>query len=211
MITPLLRIEVERQRLALQTQRLLAGFESQLEHSLGLEVRRVVVQPGPDTTSFVVTDYHDGLAEVLICEPRGRLLASQCGPYSTFRVSVRPGRDLAAQLAAAIAQGETREVRRLALELEDQLATIGSRRASDEPFDYHLYRAAVWLRAHGEPEIDPEPWLERAYATLLEQTSFLAPADRHHFLFGLPLHREIVEAAAREGLATQGGTHPVRH
>jgi len=125
--------------------------------------------------------------------------------------AVALARDLAAQLAAAIAQGETREVRRLALELEDQLATIGSRRASDEPFDYHLYRAAVWLRAHGEPEIDPEPWLERAYATLLEQTSFLAPADRHHFLFGLPLHREIVEAAAREGLATQGGTHPVRH
>jgi len=51
MITPLLRIEVERQRLALQTQRLLAGFESQLEHSLGLEVRLVVVQPGPDTES----------------------------------------------------------------------------------------------------------------------------------------------------------------
>lgn len=115
-------------------------------------------------------------------------------------------RDLAALLEAALATGSATDVRRLARELEEQLARFGPRRPADEPFDLHLYRAAAWRRAHGEPEIDPQPWLQRAYEQLLEQTSYLAPADRHHFLLGLPLHREIVEAAAREGLATQGGT-----
>ncbi len=66
--------------------------------------------------------------------------------------------------------------------------------------DFQLYHAAEWLRGKGHQVEDPLPHLERAYTELMRETGFLAPELRQRFLFQVPVHQAIVDAATRRGL-----------
>lgn len=67
--------------------------------------------------------------------------------------------------------------------------------------DFHLYLAAQWLAERQGRKQDPLVPLKRSYDELMRQTGFLAPAMRQRFLFQVPLHRGIVDAATRHGLS----------
>ena len=67
--------------------------------------------------------------------------------------------------------------------------------------DFHLYLAAQWLEERQGRKQDPLGALKRSYAELMRQTGFLAPAMRQRFLFQVPLHRAIIDAATRHGLS----------
>ena len=67
-------------------------------------------------------------------------------------------------------------------------------------FDYPLSVGAGWLRDRLGGGPDPRPFLEQAYGELLRQTGFLAPAMRQRFLFQIPAHAAILEAATQRGL-----------
>ena len=67
--------------------------------------------------------------------------------------------------------------------------------------DFHLYLAAQWLEEKNDRKLEPLVPLGRSYAELMRQTGFLAPAARQRFLFQVPLHRSIVDAATRHGLS----------
>ena len=71
--------------------------------------------------------------------------------------------------------------------------------------DFQLFRAGEWLRGKGLAKEDPLPHLERAYAELMRETSFLAPEHRQRFLFQVPTHQAIVDAATRRGLGMPTG------
>ena len=113
-------------------------------------------------------------------------------------------RDLARRLEVAIAANDVEAISRHAGLLATRLEALDDARPADEPFDFHLHRAAVWLRQRGLAAEDPQPLLERAYAELMRQTSFLEPAQRSRFLFQIRLHREILDAATNAGLPLSG-------
>ena len=107
---------------------------------------------------------------------------------------------LADRLEAAVALGTVESVRGA----WNALAEQRRRRpqvASGAICDYQLHLAAVWLRAKGETTEDPRPFLERAYGELMRETAFLAPELRQRFLFQVPAHQTIVDAAGRLGLS----------
>ena len=68
-------------------------------------------------------------------------------------------------------------------------------------FDYPLSVGAGWLRDRRGDGADPRPYLEQAYSELLRQTGFLSPAMRQRFLFQIPAHAAILEAATQRGLS----------
>jgi tetratricopeptide (TPR) repeat protein len=108
--------------------------------------------------------------------------------------------DLAYRVEAEIARGRPEAVlgalERLAAE-RPQFDNAPLRELSD----FHLYLAAEWLAGRGGGTTDVKGPLERSYAELMRQTGFLAPAMRQRFLFQVPLHRAIMEAATRHGLS----------
>ncbi|MEO8196990.1 MAG: tetratricopeptide repeat protein [Thermoanaerobaculia bacterium] len=67
--------------------------------------------------------------------------------------------------------------------------------------DFHLYLAAQWLEERQIRKQDPLVRLKLSYDELMRQTGFLSPAMRQRFLFQVPLHRGIVDAATRHGLS----------
>jgi tetratricopeptide (TPR) repeat protein len=77
-----------------------------------------------------------------------------------------------------------------------------------ELLHYHLYRGLEWLKDHGRPLGEPLPSLERAYSELFGKASHLQPELRHHFLFQIAEHREIIDEAARAGLSIDAGSSP---
>ena len=106
---------------------------------------------------------------------------------------------LALRLEAAIAAGQTAGV----ASAFDALASERRRLpqiVSAALFDYPLALGARWLREHGGGGPEPRPFLEQAYAELLRQTGFLAPELRQRFLFQVPAHAGILEAATKLGL-----------
>lgn len=106
---------------------------------------------------------------------------------------------LAARLEAAVAQGSAELIGAAAKALADER----QRRPEISPGaigDFQLFRAGEWLRGKGLSKEDPLPHLERAYAELMRETAFLAPEHRQRFLFQVPTHQAIVDAATRRGL-----------
>jgi len=69
-----------------------------------------------------------------------------------------------------------------------------------EEFQFGLYQGLTWLRDRGEEATDSLPHLKAAYREILRKASHLEPRLRHHFLFQIAEHRQIVEAATRAGL-----------
>lgn len=112
--------------------------------------------------------------------------------------------DLARRLEVAVVGNDVEAISRHAGLLATRLEALGDAPPADEPFDFHLFRAATWLRQHGLAAEDPQPRLERAYAELMRQTSFLEPTQRSRFLFQIRLHREILDAATHAGLSLSG-------
>ena len=111
-------------------------------------------------------------------------------------------RDLARRLEVALAADDVEGISRFAGVLVGRLEALGENRPADEPFDFHLYRAADWLRRRGLATADdPLPHLRRAYDELMRQTAFLEPEHRSRFLFRIPHHRAILEAATQQLLA----------
>ncbi len=105
--------------------------------------------------------------------------------------------DLGLALQAALAREQVDEVERAF----DALAREREQRPSlpsAELFEFDLYRGARWLVERHVREIDGLPFLERAYRELLRKTSFLDPVSRQRFLFQIPEHQAIVDAASRE-------------
>ncbi len=110
---------------------------------------------------------------------------------------------LACRLDAAIAAGEVAGVEAAFAALAEE------RRRHPQIFsgalhDYHLYVGARWLEGHRGRGEDPRPYLEEAYSELLRQTGYLEPAMRQRFLFQIPGHAAILEAATRAGLPMPG-------
>jgi hypothetical protein len=69
-----------------------------------------------------------------------------------------------------------------------------------EEIQFGLYRGLTWLNERGESDADPSPHLQAAYREILRKATHLEPQLRHHFLFQITEHREILEAATRAGL-----------
>ncbi|HSM13831.1 MAG TPA: tetratricopeptide repeat protein [Thermoanaerobaculia bacterium] len=106
---------------------------------------------------------------------------------------------MALRLEAALAVGRADSVR----SAWTALAEERRRRpevASGAICDFHLFRAADWLRGRGETAEDPIPFLDRAYRELMRETALLAPELRQRFLFQIPTHQLIVDAATHHGL-----------
>jgi hypothetical protein len=107
---------------------------------------------------------------------------------------------LALRLEAAMAGGQVDAV----AAAFDTLASERRRLpqiASAALFDYPVSVGAAWLRERRGDGPDPRPFLEQAYLELLRQTGFLDPAVRQRFLFQIPAHAGILEAATQAGLS----------
>ena len=63
-----------------------------------------------------------------------------------------------------------------------------------------LLEMYIPVRERGTEAADPLPHLQSAYREILRKASHLEPQLRHHFLFQIAEHREILETATREGL-----------
>lgn len=70
--------------------------------------------------------------------------------------------------------------------------------------DFHLYLTGRWLEERKARQCEPVAFLKRSYDELMRQTGFLAPAMRQRFLFQVPLHNAIIEAATHHGFPLPG-------
>jgi len=107
--------------------------------------------------------------------------------------------DLSLSLRAALAGGEIGAVGRAFDALASERRRWPQVPAS-EPFELDLYRGARWLNDCYAREIDALPYLRRAYSELMRRTAFLEPSLRQRFLFQVPEHQAIVDAAGAEGI-----------
>lgn len=73
--------------------------------------------------------------------------------------------------------------------------------SAGESLDFRLFRALTWLRERDIATPDPEIYLRAAYQELLRKTGFLPPERRHHFLYQVREHQDIVDAAAQHELS----------
>jgi tetratricopeptide (TPR) repeat protein len=108
--------------------------------------------------------------------------------------------DLAYRVEAEIARGRAEEL----LAAYEQLSRERARHDHAplrELSDFHLYLGAEWLQEHQGRKIDALDHLQRSYAELMRQTAYLSPAMRQRFLFQVPLHRAIIDAATRRDLS----------
>jgi tetratricopeptide (TPR) repeat protein len=123
-------------------------------------------------------------------------------------------RDRNNQLALAFDQAYLIELA-LIVEDDDEVAqhTLGlkyamarlSRPELAELLHYHLYRGLDRLKDRTQQPDDPLAHLKRAYSELFRKASHLDPELRHHFLFQIAEHREIIEEATRAGLSIDAG------
>ncbi len=110
--------------------------------------------------------------------------------------------DRAFLLEAAVAADDQDEIDRLCLELERVLTHI-EYPALGEQLDLRLYRGLEWLERRQVREVDSQTPLKRAYEGLCRKTELLDPSLRNRFLFQIPDHRAIIDAATSHGLATR--------
>lgn len=68
--------------------------------------------------------------------------------------------------------------------------------ARAEQLDFTLYQAFSWLERRGYSTPDPLMYLRDAYRELMRKTSFLAPDQRHAFLYQVRAHQAILDQAA---------------
>jgi len=108
--------------------------------------------------------------------------------------------DLAYRIAAEIAGGRGEDVLAAYEKLAKERPLLDNAPLR-ELSDLHLYLAAEWLEEHHGKKLEPLAHLERSYDELMRQTAFLAPAMRQRFLFQVPLHRTIIDAATRRDLS----------
>jgi len=103
--------------------------------------------------------------------------------------------DLVYLLEVELQKGEEYEISRLVSELENALASspVIERR---EILESRLYRG---LERLGRQE-RARPFLEEAYGRLMAKTEHLPQDLRHRFLFQIPEHEQIVQAATDEGI-----------
>jgi len=109
------------------------------------------------------------------------------------------GFDLAMLIRLAINTKETEDASRWSDELLEHLQELPRAELLEE-LQFGLYRGLTWLRERGAEAADPLPHLQTAYREILRKASHLEPQRRHHFLFQIAEHREILEAATRAGL-----------
>jgi tetratricopeptide (TPR) repeat protein len=106
---------------------------------------------------------------------------------------------LAARLEAALVIGHVDAVRTAWTALDEE-RNLRPKLSSGAISDFQLFRAAEWLRQTGEKIDDPTRYLERAYQELMRETAYLEPGLRQRFLFQVPAHQAIVDAATHRGL-----------
>jgi len=106
---------------------------------------------------------------------------------------------LAARLEAEVATAEVARVETAfaALAAESQRRPHGSAAIAR---DFQLFHAGEWLREKGRRGEDPLPFLASAHAELMRETAFLDPGLRQRFLFQIPLHQAVLDAANRRAL-----------
>ncbi len=73
-----------------------------------------------------------------------------------------------------------------------------------ETLYYRLYRAFDWLSRHDHKVREPLIYLRRAYQELMRKTGYLNPEMRHTFLYQIPEHQEVVDAATQHNLSWPG-------
>ncbi len=110
---------------------------------------------------------------------------------------------LAARLEAAIAIGEPAGIAQAFAALDAERVRR-PRSTAGIACDFQLYNACEWLRQHNQAAVDPLPYLESAHAELMRETGFLAPELRQRFLFQIPVHQAVLDAATRRGLKIPG-------
>ena len=109
------------------------------------------------------------------------------------------GFDLAMLIRLAVHSEETQDVVRWSEQLTNHLQGLPRAELLEE-IRFGLYRGLAWLSERGESAGDPLPHLQAAYREILRKATHLEPQLRHHFLFQIAEHREILEAATRAGL-----------
>ncbi|MCG8459441.1 MAG: tetratricopeptide repeat protein, partial [Holophagales bacterium] len=113
-------------------------------------------------------------------------------------------------LELALHQGEWELLMQQALALDEMLDGLPYP-AGAEILAFRLFRGFEWLAEHGFESQDPIVYLRRSYRELMRKTSYLDPAHRHHFLYQIREHQEILNAAAANQISipvftvTQGG------
>lgn len=107
--------------------------------------------------------------------------------------------DWSYRIAVEIARGQPEAVRSVYERLAAARAELPGA-PSTELHEYHLFLAADWLESRGKKSATPRGHLQRAYEELMRQTAFLDKGLRQRFLFEVPLHRALVEAATRRDL-----------
>ena len=109
------------------------------------------------------------------------------------------GFDLAMLIRLAVHTEETEDAARWSEQLAEHLQELPRAELLEE-IQFGLYRGLTWLNERGESDADPSPHLQAAYREILRKATHLEPQLRHHFLFQITEHREILEAATRAGL-----------
>jgi tetratricopeptide (TPR) repeat protein len=109
------------------------------------------------------------------------------------------GFDLAMLIRLAVHTDDTEDALRWSEQLMDHLQSLPRAELLEE-IQFGLYRGLSWLGERGESTEDPLPHLKAAYREILRKATHLEPQVRHHFLFQIAEHREILEAATRAGL-----------
>lgn len=106
-------------------------------------------------------------------------------------------------LEVATAEGLEDEIRLLAGGIEEKLAQVTPTRAL-AALEHRLFKAREWLRARGDAASRPEEPLKRSLAALMKTAEQLEPELRHRYLFQIPEHRAILEAAGTYQIALPG-------
>ncbi|MGB5160266.1 MAG: tetratricopeptide repeat protein [Thermoanaerobaculia bacterium] len=109
------------------------------------------------------------------------------------------GFDLAMLIRLAINTEEIEETAQWSDQLLEHLQNLPRAELLEE-IQFGLYRGLTWLRERGAEAADPLPHLQSAYREILRKASHLEPQRRHHFLFQIAEHREILEAGTHAGL-----------
>ena len=109
------------------------------------------------------------------------------------------GIDLAMLIRLAVNTEEVEDAARWSDQLTRHLQELPRAELLEE-IQFGLYRGLKWLNKLGASEADPRPHLQAAYREILRKAAHLEPQLRHHFLFQITEHREILEAATRAGL-----------
>ena len=109
------------------------------------------------------------------------------------------GFDLAMLIRLAINTEQIEEAARWSDQLLEHLEGLPRAELLEE-IQFGLYRGLTWLRERDAEAADPLPHLQSAYREILRKASHLEPQLRHHFLFQITEHREILETATRAGL-----------